>query len=57
MLYGGATPFEIEGAVRRAISARADSDVWSALVRALFSAAPRWAATAAAVDEIAGQYT
>jgi hypothetical protein len=56
VLYGKATPFEIESAVRRAIAARADSDVWSALVKSLFAAAPRWAATAAAVDEIASQY-
>jgi hypothetical protein len=61
LLYGGTTPsepfqpFEIEGAVRRAIAARNDSDVWSALVKALFASAPRWAATAAAVDEIANQ--
>jgi hypothetical protein len=56
VLYGLSTPFEIESAVRRAISARADSDVWSGLVKALFAAAPRWAATAAAVDELADTY-
>jgi len=56
LLYGRATPFEIEGTVRRAIAARADSDVWSALVKALFAAAPRWSAAAAAVVEIADQY-
>jgi hypothetical protein len=56
VLYGQATPFEIESAVRRAIAARADSDVWSSLVRALFAGAPRWVATAAAVDELASQY-
>jgi starch synthase len=56
VLYTGTSPFEIEGAVRRAIAARADSDVWSDLVKALFACAPRWAGAAAAVDEIASQY-
>jgi hypothetical protein len=56
VLYGKPTPFEIESAVRRALAARADSDLWSALVKSLFVAAPRWSATAAAVEEIASQY-
>ncbi len=56
LLYGRATPFEIESAVRRAIAVRADGDTWTALVRTLFASAPRWAQTAAAVDEIASQY-
>lgn len=56
VLYGSTTPFDIESAVRRALAARADSDVWASLVKALFAAAPRWSATAAAVDEIASQY-
>jgi len=59
ILYGAATSFEafeIEAAVRRAVALRADGDAWTALVRSLFAAAPRWAQTAAAVDEIASQY-
>jgi hypothetical protein len=56
VLYDLGDAFAIEGAVRRAIAARADSDAWSALVRTLFSSAPRWSTTAAAVDEIARQY-
>ena len=56
VLYGQATPFEIESAVRRALAVRADGDVWTALVRSLLASAPRWAQTAAAVDEIATQY-
>jgi hypothetical protein len=56
LLYGQATPFEIESAVRRAISVRADGDTWTALVRSLLAAAPRWTQTAAAVEEIAAQY-
>jgi hypothetical protein len=56
ILYTGTAPFEIESAVRRAIAARADSDVWADLVKALFACAPRWAGAAAAVDEIASQY-
>jgi len=57
LLYGNATPFEIESAVRRAVALRADGDTWTTLVRSLFASAPRWAETAAAVDEIASQYT
>jgi hypothetical protein len=56
LLYGHATPFEIESAVRRAIALRADGDTWTGLVRSLFASAPRWTQTAAAVDEIASQY-
>jgi starch synthase len=56
LLYGRATPFEIESAVRRAIGVRADGDTWTALVTSLFASAPRWAQTAAAVEEIAAQY-
>jgi hypothetical protein len=56
ILYGAATPFEIESAVRRALTIRADSDVWSGLVKGLFANAPRWATTASAIDEIARQY-
>ena len=55
ILYTRATPFEIESAVRRAIAARADGDLWTALVKALFASAPRWSSTAAAVDELATQ--
>jgi hypothetical protein len=55
ILYDPTTPFEIESAVRRAMSARADAYAWSGLVKTLFASAPRWAATAAALDEIAGQ--
>ena len=56
ILYSAATPFEIESAVRRAIALRSDGDSWSALVRRLLQAAPRWSTTAAAVEEIAGQF-
>jgi hypothetical protein len=56
LLYTSATPFEIESAVRRAISVRADGDTWTALVRSLLASAPRWTQTAAAVEEIVAQY-
>jgi hypothetical protein len=56
VLYDLGSAFAVEGAVRRAIAARADSDSWSALVRSLFASAPRWTTTAAAVEEIARQY-
>ena len=48
ILYSDATPFEIESAVRRAITLRADGDVWTPLVKALLASAPRWSAAAAA---------
>jgi hypothetical protein len=57
ILYGAAAPFEIESAIRRAIGLRAESDVWTPLVRALVDHAPRWAATAAGVVEIAAGYS
>jgi hypothetical protein len=56
ILYNAATPFEIESAVRRAIALRGDGDGWSVLVKGLLAAAPRWSTTAAAVEEIAGQF-
>jgi hypothetical protein len=56
ILYGAAAPFEIESAVRRALTLRADGDIWTPLVKTLMTSAPRWSAAAAAVDEIAAQY-
>jgi len=56
LLFSSAKPFEIASAVRRAVALRASADQWAPLVRALFQNAPRWAATAAAVDEICAQY-
>jgi glycogen synthase len=53
VLYETADAFEIESAVRRALALRSDGDVWSQLVQTLFDAAPRWAATARAMTEIA----
>ncbi len=52
ILYGADTPFEIESGVRRALTLRADGDVWGPLVKSLMDAAPRWSATAAALAEI-----
>jgi len=56
ILYGTATPFEIESAVRRALGLRADGDVWTQLVKTLMTSAPRWSSTAAAINAIAAQY-
>jgi glycogen synthase len=57
ILYSAAaTPFEIESAVRRALTLRADGDVWTPLVKTLMTSAPRWSAAAAAISEIAAQY-
>lgn len=52
ILYGAATPFEIESAVRRALSLRTDSDLWSPLVKTLLDSAPRWTTTAVALTEM-----
>ena len=56
ILYSTAAPFEIESAVRRALTLRADGDVWTPLVKTLMTSAPRWSAAAAAISEIAAQY-
>jgi len=56
ILYSASTPFEIESAVRRAIALRSNGDAWTALVQGLLQAAPRWSTTAAAVEQIAGQF-
>ncbi len=52
ILYSADTPFEIESGVRRALTLRADGDVWAPLVKSLMDGAPRWASTAAALAEI-----
>jgi hypothetical protein len=52
ILYSADTPFEIESGVRRALTLRADGDVWAPLVKSLMESAPRWAATATALTEI-----
>ena len=56
ILYANAAPFEIESAVRRALTLRADVDVWTPFVKTLMTSAPRWSAAAASVVEIARQY-
>jgi hypothetical protein len=53
ILYDAATPFEIESAVRRALTLRADGDLWSPLVKTLIESAPRWTSTAIALVEMA----
>jgi hypothetical protein len=56
LLYPSSNPFEIESAIRRAISLRADPDLWTPLVGTLFANAPRWSTTAATVEEICAQF-
>lgn len=56
LLYTSPQSFEIESAIRRAIALRADADLWTPLVRALFANAPRWATTVATIEEICAQY-
>jgi starch synthase len=52
LLYSNIDPFQIEGAVRRAVALRANAEVWQALVPSLMLAAPRWSATVTALDGI-----
>ena len=52
ILYNPAAPFEIESGIRRALTLRADGDIWAPLVKTLMESAPRWSATAAALAEI-----
>lgn len=52
ILYSATSSFEIESAIRRALSLRADSDLWTPLVTELMEGAPRWSATATAIAEI-----
>jgi starch synthase len=56
ILFPPGSPFDLGGAIRRAIALRANTDLWSPLVAALMQAAPRWAGAAAAVEEICAQY-
>ena len=52
LLYAPIEPFEIEGAVRRALALRGNAEVWQALVPSLMLAAPRWAGTVTALEAI-----
>jgi glycogen synthase len=52
LLYSPIEPFEIEGAVRRALAQRANAEVWQALVPSLMLAAPRWSGTVIALEAI-----
>jgi hypothetical protein len=52
LLYSQVEPFELEGAVRRALALRANADAWTSLIKALMSSAPRWSATAAMLEAL-----
>ena len=52
----GLGPFEIESAIRRAIALRADAELWAPLVSGLFASAPRWATSAALIEEVCASY-
>jgi hypothetical protein len=56
ILFGAPGPFEIESAIRRAIALRADSELWTALVKGLFANAPRWATSAAMINAVCATY-
>lgn len=50
LLYSSLDPFEIEAAVRRALTLRGDPDAWQALARSQLLSAPRWASAAALIE-------
>jgi hypothetical protein len=52
LLYSTIEPFEIEGAVRRALALRSNAEVWQAVVPSLMLAAPRWSGTVTALEAI-----
>ena len=56
ILFQGLGVFEIDSAIRRAIALRADADLWGPLVTALFASAPRWATSAALIEEVCASY-
>jgi len=56
ILFPGLGAFEIESAIRRAIALRADAELWTPLVTGLFSSAPRWATSAALLEEVCASY-
>jgi hypothetical protein len=56
LLYESQGAFEVESAIRRAIALRADPTLWQSLVAALFANAPRWASSAAILEEVCALY-
>ena len=52
ILYGSVDTYEIEAAVRRAMTLRATADEFAPLVQRLMETAPRWALTAAGIEEL-----
>jgi hypothetical protein len=56
LLYEPMGVFEVESAVRRAVALRANLDLWPSLVKGLMANAPRWASSAAIVDEVCALY-
>ena len=50
LLYAPADPWGGIGAIQRAVALRANADLWQPLLAALMRAAPRWSATAAALE-------
>jgi hypothetical protein len=56
LLFEAQGTFEIESAVRRAVSLRANLDLWPSLVKGLMANAPRWSSSAAIIDEVCALY-
>lgn len=56
ILYGSLDTYEIEAAVRRAVALRGAADEFAPLVQRAMETAPRWAATAAAIEELCAAF-
>lgn len=57
ILLGGLEPFEIAGAVRRAVMLKNEPEGFPDVSKRLAELAPAWSQTASAFDEIASQYS
>ena len=57
ILYGSLDTYEIEAAVRRAVALRAAADEFAPVVQRAMETAPRWAVTAAAIEELCAGFS
>lgn len=56
ILFDGIQVHNLEAAIQRVIALRADADGFASLVQRIMETAPRWAQTAAAIEEIAAAF-
>jgi hypothetical protein len=53
ILFDSGDPFDVEGAVRRALALKQDAEAWHPLVQSLMKAAPTWLSTAEHMKSLA----